>query len=155
MYLEDAEKAFDKIKRRRIWPSINKQLSGINPIARRLRERHRRTIYATKMKHKYVKVRMTEGIAQGDPNAQSLFVMTYEEFGHEIDEQREHLLAMSFDVPKYLLPELSKYPKETISLHKHMYVDDHAEIHTITKIPQIQALIQPILDVQQDWGIYY
>ena len=33
-----------------------------------------------------------------------------------------------------------------------MYVDDHAEIHTITKIPQIQALIQPILEVQQDWG---
>ena len=81
MYLGDAEKAFDQIKRNRNWKSINKQLSDISPIAVRLRKRHRRTIYATKLKHKYVKVRMKEGIAQGDPNAQSLFVMTYEDFG--------------------------------------------------------------------------
>ena len=61
------------------------------------------------MKHTNVKVRMTQGISQGDPNAQSLFVMTYEEFEHDIDEQRAHLLKMDFDVPKYLLPELAKY----------------------------------------------
>ena len=42
---------------------------------------------------------MTEGIAQGDPNAQSLFVMTYEDFGQEIDENRAPLLKMDFDVP--------------------------------------------------------
>ena len=56
---------------------------------------------------------MTEGIAQGDPNAQSLFVMTYEEFGHEIDEQRAHLLKMDFDVPKYLLPKARKVPAKS------------------------------------------
>ena len=120
MYLGAAEKAFDKIKRSRIWKSVDKQLSKINPIAARLRERHRRTLYATKAKHKCFKVRMTEGIAQGDPNAQSLFVMTYEDFGQEIDENRSPLLKMDFDVPTYLSKELQATPSDTISLHRHM-----------------------------------
>ena len=76
---------------------------------------------------------MTEGIAQGDPNAQSLFVMTYEDFGQEIDEHRAPLLKMDFDVPKFLNKELQELPPDTISLHRHMYVDDHAEIHQMEK----------------------
>ena len=59
---------------------------------------------------------------------------------------------MEFDVPKYINKELHGMPPDTISLHRHMYVDDHAEIHLINKIQQIQELLTPIMDIQKEWG---
>ena len=88
-----------------------------------------RTIYVTKIDEQYLKLQMTEGVAQGDPNSQSLFVMAYEDFGQQIDEIRADKINMDFNIPKYLLPNAEWNKLDTISMHQHTYIDDHAEIH--------------------------
>ena len=96
---------------------------------------------------------MTEGVAQGDPNSQSLFVMAYEEFGQQVDEIRADTIQMDFKIPKYLIPQAEWCPLDTISMHQHVYTDDHAEIHTIKEPTEIQKLITTILESQRQWGM--
>jgi len=153
MYMGDAIKAFDTIKRMKIWKATRARLAGLRHIATRLKTRHRRTIYATKVDNRFLKLKMTEGVAQGDPNGQSLFVLTYEEFGKQIDSVRGGIIKMDFTVPKNLIEELEECTVETISLHKHMFVDDHAEIHVIQQVDEISKLIVPILEMQGPWGL--
>ena len=68
LYMGDATKVFDKIKRHKIQKSIQHQLRGIKHVVKRLKVRHNRTIYTTKVTNETVKIQMTEGVAQGDPN---------------------------------------------------------------------------------------
>ena len=93
---------------------------------------------------------MTEGVAQGDPNGQSLFVMAYEELGDQIDQARADNIKMDFTIPKHLIKEAVWPPRETITMHQHMYIDDHAEIHVTQEPTHIANLITPILQIQQE-----
>ena len=116
-------------------------------------KRHVRTIYVTKIDEQYLKLQMTEGVAQGDPNSQSLFVMAYKDLGQQIDEIRADKIYMDFNIPKHLLPDAEWNKLDTISMHQHAYIDDHAEIHTIRDPSEIQRLVTPILDTQTQWGM--
>lgn len=153
MYLEDATKAFDKLRRKKLWKATKTQLKGLKHISTRLKNRHRRTAFASKVGKKLLCMKMQEGVTQGDPNGPSLFVMAYEEFGRNIDQQRKNLLHMQFEIPKEWIPALNVHELNTIQMHKHMYVDDHAEIHCINDTKDISALIVPILEEQREWGL--
>ena len=113
-------------------------------MVRQLKARHSRTVYTTNVDSQPLKIQMTEGVAQGDPNAQTLFVITYEEFGTQVDSARADNIHMEFKPPTSIAEELSNL-SETISLHQHMFVDDHAEIHCFNNLAEIAELITPIL----------
>ena len=58
---------------------------------------------------------------------------------------------MEFKLPTEIAEERQNLP-DTITLHQHMFVDDHAELHCFTNPAEITALITPILDHQAEWG---
>ena len=70
---------------------------------------------------------------------------------HKSTLARADNIHMEFKPPIAIAEELSNL-FETISLHRHLFVDDHAEIHCFNNLAEITELISPILDLQVDWG---
>ena len=95
-----------------------------------------------------LEMEMTEGVAQGDPNGPGMFVMAYEDLGVKIDADRAY---MSFEVPETLVQGTGLGGH--VALHRHMYIDDHAEVHTIDLPKHIAPLVIPIIAGQEEWGL--
>ena len=150
MYMGDGEKAFDKLKRAKIWKATKRQLGVIPSIRKRMKHRHRRTIYTTKADNTMVEMEMTEGVAQGDPNGPGMFVMAYEDLGLKIDLDRPGMLHMSFEPPTSII--LDTELMGNIPLHRHVYIDDLAEIHAICATKEIATLVTPIISGLEEWG---
>ena len=91
---------------------------------------------------------LTKGVPQGNPNAPILFNIAYSIYSKEIDTVRQGIKQhMTFSVPTWI-HQLQKPNIPThIQLHKHLYIDDHIELHPITQPLQAIPIIQPILDL--------
>ena len=89
IYLGDATKAFDIMRRKPAFRAIRKKLKN-RPLTTRLLASLREVYSVTYAKHgepkQYIRVRLHEGVPQGGPNGPALFVIGNEGFADRVEE---------------------------------------------------------------------
>ena len=115
--------------------------------------RQSKSAYVTKLDGQEVKLHTTEGVPQGDPLAPLTFVLAYEHIQRFLDSEKPPDHSFSYEISDWI-SQLVNIDKQSVHLHRHLYVDDCPDLDTIKHTKDIGQQIQKLIHLKKQWGIH-
>ena len=146
IYLGDATKAFDIIKRASTFRTIRQKLKDRSLPIRLLASLKRvRSVTRTRDSERTLTLRLNEGVPQGGPNGPALFVIGNEGFA-DLVEEKQRISDIPPALVATLVDPLGRFTK-SVDVSRIFIVDDHAEI--ITPIKSHKEIAPALLNIYE------
>jgi len=163
LFLGDAVKAFDRIRRDKVMSELTDRI-GEPDLERRIRARHRKVVARTQWATTQLDMHVRTGVPQGDPNGPTLFVAGYGGSLKELDRVREEKNFQEIELHLPSAHQGEGTGEKSLKVSKTVFVDDHSEVHKLRKpirgkwkktevVQQISNAVVDILEAQEQWGI--